>query len=185
MTSSACSSPSCSWRNLATQKGTGLGLAISRQFVQMMGGIIGVESTVGKGSVFRVELPVEIAAEAETGAPKGEEQAGEVIGLAPGQPAYRILITEDQPENQMLLARLMTGIGLDVKVAENGESCVRIFQEWRPHLIWMDRRMPVMDGDGGDTAHSRTAGRPGREDRRRDSLGVQGAAPGVARRRHG
>ena len=128
------------------QKGTGLGLTISRQFVQLMGGTIGVESTVGKGSIFRVELPVELAEEADIGAPAGEEQAGEVIGLAPGQPAYRILIAEDQPENQLLLVKLMTGIGLDVKLAENGEECVRLFQEWRPHLIWMDRRMPVMDG---------------------------------------
>ncbi len=126
------------------QKGTGLGLTISRQYVQLMGGAMGVESTEGKGSIFRVDLPVELAEEA--GAPAGEEQAGEVIGLAPGQPAYRILIAEDQPENQLLLVKLMTGIGLDAKLAENGAECVRLFQEWRPHLIWMDRRMPVMGG---------------------------------------
>ena len=101
---------------------------------------------MGKGSIFRVELPVELAEEADTGAPKAGEQAGEPIGLAPGQPAYRILIAEDQPENQLLLVKLMTGIGLDVELAENGEECVRLFQEWHPHLIWMDRRMPVMDG---------------------------------------
>ncbi len=46
----------------------------------------------------------------------------------------------------MLLNQLMTKIGLEVKVAENGQECVRLFQEWHPHLIWMDRRMPVMDG---------------------------------------
>ncbi len=129
-----------------TQKGTGLGLTISHQYVQLMGGALDVESTVGKGSIFRVELPVELAEEAGTGTPKGEELAGEVIGLAPGQPAYRILIAEDQPENQMLLVKLMTSIGLDAKLAENGAECVRLFQEWRPHLIWMDRRMPLMDG---------------------------------------
>jgi CheY-like chemotaxis protein len=69
-----------------------------------------------------------------------------VVGLAPGQPAYRILIAEDNQDNQQLLSKLMTGIGLDVKVADNGEVCVKLFQEWCPHLIWMDRRMPVMDG---------------------------------------
>ena len=69
-----------------------------------------------------------------------------MAGLASGSPAYRILIAEDQPENQLLLVKLMTGIGLDAKLAENGAECVRLFQEWRPHLIWMDRRMPVMDG---------------------------------------
>jgi CheY-like chemotaxis protein len=66
--------------------------------------------------------------------------------IAPGQPAYRILITEDQLENQQLLMQLMHDIGLEAKVAENGEQCVKIFKDWHPHLIWMDRRMPVMDG---------------------------------------
>ena len=127
-----------------TRTGTGLGLAISRQFVQLMGGAIGVESTVGKGSIFRIELPVAIADHAD--ALRSAAPAGEVIGLAPGQPSYRILVAEDHPENQLLLSKLMTGIGLDVKAADNGEQCVRLFQGWRPHLIWMDRRMPVMDG---------------------------------------
>jgi len=47
----------------------------------------------------------------------------------------------------LLLSRLMTGIGLEVRVAENGEQCVKIFQDWHPDLIWMDRRMPIMDGE--------------------------------------
>ena len=128
------------------QKGTGLGLAISRQYMQLMGGTIGVESTVGKGSVFRIELPVETATEAGISGLQSPAQAREVAGLAPGQPSYRVLIAEDQHENQLLLAKLMTAIGLDVKVAENGEQCVKLFQEWHPHLIWMDRRMPIMDG---------------------------------------
>jgi PAS domain S-box-containing protein len=128
------------------QKGTGLGLAISRQFVRLMGGSIGVESTVGKGSIFRIELPVELADETSAAVRRGPAQAGEVVGLAPGQPAYRILIAEDDRENQLLLIRLMSNIGLEVKAADNGEQCVKLFQEWRPHLIWMDRRMPVVDG---------------------------------------
>ncbi|MDH2916945.1 MAG: response regulator, partial [Gallionella sp.] len=53
---------------------------------------------------------------------------------------------EDQLENQLLLTQLMKSIGLPVKVAENGAQAVDIFQSWSPHLIWMDRRMPVMDG---------------------------------------
>jgi PAS domain S-box-containing protein len=127
------------------QRGTGLGLAITRQFVQLMGGTITVESSVGKGSVFRVEFPVELA-ETEDVLKSQNANHGEVAGIAPGQPSYRILIAEDQHENQLLLSRLMSDIGLAIKVAENGEQCVKIFQEWHPHLIWMDRRMPVMDG---------------------------------------
>ncbi|MBS1212049.1 MAG: response regulator, partial [Proteobacteria bacterium] len=64
----------------------------------------------------------------------------------PGQPRYRIMIVEDQHENQLLLSQLMTELGLDVKVAANGQQCLELFQDWCPDLIWMDRRMPVMDG---------------------------------------
>ena len=128
----------------ATQRGTGLGLTITRQFVQMMGGSITVESTLGKGSIFRVDLPVEPANSA--GIPGPTQEIGEVSGLAPGQPQYRILIVEDQRENQLLLSRLMTDLGLAVKIAGDGEQCLEIFQDWKPDLIWMDRRMPVMDG---------------------------------------
>lgn len=127
------------------QRGTGLGLSITRQFVKLMGGTIGVESTLGKGSLFRIELPVELASPVDVLKPESREH-GEVEGLAPGQGQYRILIAEDQHDNQLLLSRLMDNIGLAVKVAENGEQCVKIFQEWHPDLIWMDRRMPVMDG---------------------------------------
>ncbi len=129
-----------------TQKGTGLGLAISRQFVELMGGTIGVTSAPGKGSVFRVEVPVEAVTEAGITTLEEAAPASEVTGLAPGQQSYRILIAEDQRENQMLLDQLMTKIGLEVKIAENGKECVKLFQEWHPHLIWMDHRMPVMDG---------------------------------------
>jgi len=128
-----------------TQRGTGLGLTITRQFVQMMGGNISVESTPGKGSLFRVELPVELAAPNDILGPE-IRKTSEVLGLAPGQPRYRVMIVEDQRENQLLLSQLMTDIGLEVKVVENGKQCLELFQDWQPDLIWMDRRMPVMDG---------------------------------------
>jgi CheY-like chemotaxis protein len=127
------------------QQGTGLGLTITRQFVQMMGGNIAVESTLGKGALFRVDLPLELASSAEILGPE-IHKPGEVVGLVPGSPRYRIMIVEDQRENQLLLSRLMTDICLEVKIAENGERCLELFQDWHPDLIWMDRRMPVMDG---------------------------------------
>ncbi len=129
----------------SSRQGTGLGLAITRQFVQMMGGQITVDSQLGKGSLFRIDLPVETVAAADILKPE-TRGAGEVVGLVPGQPAYRILIAEDQHDNQLLLQRLMTNIGLDTRVVDNGEECVAMYRQWQPDFIWMDRRMPVLDG---------------------------------------
>jgi CheY-like chemotaxis protein len=59
---------------------------------------------------------------------------------------YRILIVEDEPENWMVLQRLLENAGFHVRVAQNGETGVEEFREWRPQFIWMDLRMPLMDG---------------------------------------
>jgi CheY-like chemotaxis protein/nitrogen-specific signal transduction histidine kinase len=127
-------------------KGTGLGLTITQQFIQMMGGSIGLESSPGKGSLFRIDLPMIKAKETDIAHAK-QVSTGKVSGLAPGQPGYRILIVEDQMDNQLLLTNLLQTAGLQAKVAENGKQGVELFQRWQPHLILMDRRMPVMDGE--------------------------------------
>lgn len=126
-------------------QGTGLGLSITCQFVQMMGGSINLQSTPGKGSLFRVDLPLSQAKESDVGKPKQTEK-GRVVSLAPDQPTYRILIVEDQRDNQLLLSQLLESVGFQVKIADNGVQGVQLFQSWHPHFIWMDRRMPVMDG---------------------------------------
>jgi signal transduction histidine kinase/CheY-like chemotaxis protein len=129
-----------------TNKGTGLGLTITRQFVQLMGGSISLESTPGKGSLFRVALPLSEATADDIAQP-APEAPGEVVGLDSGQPQSRILIVEDQPDNQALLLQLIQSVGLQAKVAGNGERAVELFQSWQPQLILMDRRMPVMNGE--------------------------------------
>ncbi len=128
----------------ATQKGTGLGLSIVREYLELMGGSIGVESTPGKGSLFKLNLPVQIADESEVS--RSEPAQGSVTGLEPGQPEYRVLIVEDQEENWQLLKRLLDDVGFVTEIAQNGTEGVEKFQSFRPHFIWMDRRMPVMDG---------------------------------------
>jgi CheY-like chemotaxis protein len=110
-----------------------------------MDGEISVDSQLGVGALFRIELPFEPASEAEMPRKSGQA-SGRVVGLAAGQPAFRILIAEDQYENQLLLARLMHDIGLAAKTVEDGEQCVKTFRDWQPDLIWMDRHMPVQDG---------------------------------------
>jgi CheY-like chemotaxis protein len=111
----------------------------------MMGGGISLVSTPGKGSLFIVDLPLTEARESDIVKTK-QAELSQVIGLAPDQPEYRILIVEDQFENQLLLKRLMESVGFGVQIAENGVQGVELFQSWHPHFIWMDRRMPVMDG---------------------------------------
>jgi CheY-like chemotaxis protein len=127
------------------QEGTGLGLPISRKFVQLMGGDIQVESHLGQGTSFHFEIAVEVLDEAhvETPPPLGQRQ---VIALEPDQPRYRVLVVDDQPTNRQLLLKLLTPIGFDLKEAENGQQALAIWAAWQPHLIWMDMRMPVMDG---------------------------------------
>ncbi|MET0054701.1 MAG: ATP-binding protein, partial [Candidatus Thiodiazotropha sp. 6PLUC10] len=127
------------------QIGTGLGLSIVQHTIKLMQGEITIESDLGKGSLFHVELPLTAAEETEI-VQLDDKSQGEVIGLAAGEPSYRILIAEDQRDNQLLLVKLMRNINMKVKVANNGEECVEIFKQWKPDLIWMDRRMPVMDG---------------------------------------
>jgi signal transduction histidine kinase/CheY-like chemotaxis protein len=130
--------------NKSAQKGTGLGLAITRAFVQLMEGSLSLHSTPGSGSVFRIQLPLEEVVEPAT-VPWGVGRK-RVIGLAPGQPHYRILIVEDRRENWMLLERILQGAGFQVRVANSGEHAVDLFGMWRPHFIWMDLRLPGISG---------------------------------------
>ncbi len=127
----------------STPKGSGLGLAISHKFVELMGGKLEVESAVGRGTRFTFDLPVELAQEGdeETGRPKGR-----VIGLADARRKFRLLVAEDDPESRMLLATLLKSVGFLVREAVNGREAVEIWRQWQPHLIWMDIRMPEMDG---------------------------------------
>ena len=126
------------------QQGTGLGLAISRQFVELMGGNLTFTSTLGQGSAFRVELPAPLAQPDEV--PQIPLERGAVIRLEPDQAPCRVLVVDDQVDNRLLLQRLLESADFQVQLAENGAVAVERFQNWRPQFIWMDRRMPVMDG---------------------------------------
>src|SRR5437764_6221118 len=123
--------------------GTGLGLAISREFVRLMGGSVTVTSQVGKGSVFVIDLPLKAG---EAGAVLATDKPRYVLALRPGQPACRVLIPDDVEDNRPPPAQLLAPVGFEVRLATNGAEAVRQFEEWRPHLVLMDFRMPVMDG---------------------------------------
>ncbi|MCX7067066.1 MAG: response regulator [Methylococcales bacterium] len=124
-------------------KGTGLGLAISKSLIKLMGGGIHVSSIVGVGSTFSIELRVPIA---NADSIVITEKIPPVKSIAPNQPQWRLLIVDDNFDNRLLLVTLLTSVGFEVREAENGQQAVNIFEQWQPHLIWMDMRMPVMDG---------------------------------------
>jgi signal transduction histidine kinase/FixJ family two-component response regulator len=125
------------------QEGTGLGLAISRQHVQLMGGAINVASEIGKGTLFTFHIEIELATAQDL---DDLIRFQDVVGLTTGQPAYRILVVEDDPENRELLVGLLRPMGFQVREAFDGKEGIEITNEWAPNLIFMDMRMPVMDG---------------------------------------
>jgi PAS domain S-box-containing protein len=123
--------------------GTGLGLAISREFVRLMGGAITVTSQVGTGSVFVIDLPLK---EGDAREVHAKDTPRHVLGLRPGQPACRVLIADDVEDNRQLLLHLLAPVGFETRLATTGAEAVQQFEQWRPHLVLMDFRMPVMDG---------------------------------------
>lgn len=128
---------------IQSQEGTGLGLTISRQYVRMMGGDIEVKSEMGKGSTFVFDTRTKVAPAADV---RNMPTVQRVIGLTPGQPTYRILIAEDRWENRALLLRLLEPLGFELREASNGQEAIEIAEAWQPHLIFMDMRMPILDG---------------------------------------
>ena len=129
--------------NQTPSEGTGLGLSISRKFVRMMGGDIAVKSEVGKGTVFSFDILVDPGDRVEV---ESEKPARRIIWLKPDQPAYRILVVEDNWESRALLSKLLRFVGFEVYEAVNGREAIAQYEKWQPALIWMDMRMPVMDG---------------------------------------
>ena len=125
------------------QEGTGLGLPISRQFVQLMEGDITVNSTVNEGSIFKFNILTKAAQDSGL---KIIQPSRRIIGLTPNHPPYRILVAEDDRMSRLLMVKLLTSLGFQVREAFNGEEAVKVWESWRPHLIWMDMHMPIMNG---------------------------------------
>ena len=121
--------------------GSGLGLTICRQLARLMSGDITVTSTPGKGSLFRLSLRTRKVA--PPCAPSRQRSAdGEEMPTE----TRRILVVDDNAANRLFLKRLLASAGFEVICAVDGQEAVDRFQDIRPHLVFMDLRMPVMDG---------------------------------------
>lgn len=121
--------------------GTGLGLAISSRYVRMMGGELSVESELGKGSTFSFSLDL-----AETDEePRDEGELPAAIALKKGS-EVTALIVDDKELNRLVLKEMLETAGFSTLEADNGKTACERAAEYGPDLVFMDIKMPVMDG---------------------------------------
>jgi PleD family two-component response regulator len=108
-----------------------------------MGGEMTVNSQVGQGTVFKFDIKVNLVDAKDI---KAEQPTRRPIALAPNQQNYRILIVDDKWSNRQLLIKLLNPLGFELKEASKGQEAIEVWESFEPHLIWMDMRMPIMDG---------------------------------------
>ncbi len=121
--------------------GTGIGLALTRRLVELHGGVIGVESEPGKGSKFWFTFPPD-----RPGGKKSDEKEKTMAAGGKLPMGNRILLAEDDEANLSMVLDMLSIHGHKVSVAGNGKEAVEMAQSFRPDLILMDIRMPVMNG---------------------------------------
>jgi signal transduction histidine kinase/CheY-like chemotaxis protein/HPt (histidine-containing phosphotransfer) domain-containing protein len=131
--------------NTRRHGGSGLGLTISRQFVQGMGGQMGVESQLGLGSTFWFEVPLAVV-EMEAGIEATPTSVVTEDATELDLSGRRALVVDDEAVNRLLAGRLLEGLGCQVEQAVDGQQALDRFQVGRYDLILMDLQMPVMDG---------------------------------------
>jgi CheY-like chemotaxis protein len=126
-------------------EGTGLGLAISQRFVQLMGGDLTVQSQLGEGTTFGFTIQV-VAVPVSEAVKQSNRDSRRPVVLEPDQRCYRLLVVDDNAIHRELLMDLLTPLGFDIREAVDGSEAIRLWRQWQPHLIWLDRRLPKMDG---------------------------------------
>jgi CheY-like chemotaxis protein len=121
--------------------GTGLGLAIVKQLVELMGGTVSVESALGVGSTFHIEIPLEVT-DTAVEAPLDAGQADAEVALD----VLRVLAVDDNAVNLLVLEQLLTSLGQDVAKAASGAEALELLASERFDLVLTDIQMPGMTG---------------------------------------
>ncbi|WP_438482773.1 ATP-binding protein [Oleiharenicola lentus] len=135
--------------------GSGLGLAISQKLVERMGGAIAVQSTLGRGSLFRFTISFPIVAKEATAAPFP------VANAARSTMTGRILVVEDDMVNQRVVLMMLERMGLQCRVVGDGPTALQAIQESPWDLVFMDCQLPGIDGfETTRRARAYLAGRP-------------------------
>ncbi len=129
--------------HVKSNRGAGLGLTISQNFARLMGGDITAANSSDQGACFTLHVRLETATADEAQEKLKHER---VVGITPESKDYRVLVVDDDLTSRMLLSEILIDVGLDVEKAEDGEQAVKLFSQWMPDIIFMDMRMPKMDG---------------------------------------
>ena len=116
--------------------GTGLGLTITRALVEGLGGFIGVMSTLGEGTTFRVDLPFSVC----SAAPQGRAIEG-VSGRS-----LKVVLVDDNAVNRMVASRLLQSLGHEVRSADSGREALVLCAIEDPDVVLLDLHMPGLDG---------------------------------------
>ena len=122
---------------------TGLGLAISREYIKMMGGELNVTSRIGVGTVFRFNVLLDAP---QTNQAVDNRSKRVAVGLKSLNLPCRILIADDDPCHQKFIKELLETIGFDLRIVSDGADAVKECAEWKPQVVLLDIKMPIMDG---------------------------------------
>ncbi|MCB9973503.1 MAG: response regulator [Rhodospirillales bacterium] len=127
--------------------GTGLGLTICKNIVEMMGGEIGVQSIVGRGSTFWFKIPLIVYTPTEEEISFTQNASGHFDSIEKAKEGLSVLIVDDHPVNLMFARKLLKKIGIErVQLADNGQEALEYVQTFTYNIILMDCQMPDMDG---------------------------------------